>query len=107
MLNGPISFWMSLRDCDLIATAKDLSRPILVLQGGDDYQVLPQEDFAQWQSAFAHTPQVRLIQYPGLSHLFMPGGTPPGAADYMKPGHVNAQVVRDIVDWVKAAAVRS
>lgn len=107
VLNGPISFWMSLRDYDPIATAKDLPGPILVLQGGDDYQVLPQEDFAQWQSAFAHAPRARLIQYPGLSHLFMPGGTPPGPADYMKPGHVDARVIRDIVSWVNAAPGRS
>lgn len=107
VLNGPISFWMSLRDYDPIATAKELSSPILVLQGGDDYQVSPQEDFTQWQSAFAHAPQARLIQYPGLSHLFMPGGTPPGPADYMKPGHVDARVVRDIVNWVNAVPGRS
>jgi uncharacterized protein len=107
VLNGPLSFWMSLRDYDPIATAKDLSKPILVLQGGHDYQVLPQQDFVQWQNAFAHDPLVKLIQYPGLSHLFMPGGTPPSPADYMKPGHVDARIVSDIVSWIKAQSGRS
>ncbi|GLQ96052.1 alpha/beta hydrolase family protein [Dyella mobilis] len=102
VLNGPLSFWLSLRDYDPIATAKGLSKPILVLQGGDDYQVLPQQDFSQWQDAFAHDSRAKLIQYPGLSHLFMPGGTPPSPADYMKPGQVDAQVIRDIVNWIEA-----
>lgn len=107
VLNGSLSFWVSLRDYDPIATARELSKPMLLLQGGDDYQVLPQQDFVQWHDAFARDSRVRLIQYPGLSHLFMPGGDPPSPADYMKPGHVDEQVIRDMVDWIRAQAGRS
>jgi len=55
----------------------------------------PQEGFSCWQAAFAHDFRVKLVEYPGLSHLVMLAGQPP-PADYDKPGHVDAQVLRDI-----------
>ncbi len=45
-----------------------------------------------------------LKQYPGLSHLFMPAGSPPSPADYAKPAHVDANVIRDIVAWITTQA---
>ena len=100
--HAPASYWLSLRNYDAIATARQLHLPMLVLQGAGDYQVTPQGDFARWQAAFAHDPRVKLIEYPGLSHLFMPAGNPPSPADYRQPGHVDAAVVRDIGTWIKA-----
>lgn len=100
--HAPASYWLSLRNYDAIATARQLHLPMLVLQGAGDYQVPPQDDFVRWQAAFAHDPRVKLIEYPGLNHLFMPAGNPPSPADYRKPGHVDAAVVRDIGTWIKA-----
>ena len=105
--HAPASYWLSLRDYDPIATAKGLSEPMLVLQGGGDYQVTPQHDFVGWQAAFAHSPRAKLIEYPGLSHLFMLAGNPPSPADYAKPSHVDAQVVHDIAAWIKAQPAHS
>lgn len=100
--HAPASYWLSLRDYDPIATARKLRIPMLILQGGSDYQVTPQDDFSHWQAAFAQERRVKLVEYPGLSHLFMPAGQPPSAADYAKPGHVQEQVLQDIVSWIKA-----
>ena len=101
-LNAPASYWLSLRDYDAVAVAKTLHMPMLVLQGSGDYQVTPEGDFIHWQAAFAHSQRVELKEYPGLSHLFMPASQPPSPADYGKPGHVDARVIRDIAAWVKA-----
>lgn len=106
-LNAPASYWLSARDYDPVATAKHLSEPLLILQGGADFQVYPPEDFATWQAAFAHDPRVKLIEYPGLSHLFMPAGNPPAPEDYFKPGHVDTRVIQDIADWIKAQPAHS
>lgn len=38
---------------------------------------------------------MKLVEYLGLSHLVMLAGQP-APADYDKPGHVDAQVLRDI-----------
>lgn len=100
--HAPASYWLSLRDYNAVTVAKTLPMPMLVLQGSGDYQVTPKDDFVHWQQAFAHSQRVRLKEYPGLGHLFMPAGQPPSPADYDKPGHVDEQVIRDIAAWVEA-----
>ena len=105
--HAPASYWLSLRDYNAVTVAKTLHMPMLVLQGGGDYQVTPKEDFIHWQVAFAHSARVRLQEYPGLSHLFMPASQPPSPADFDKPGHVDAQMIRDIAAWVEAQPAHS
>ena len=102
VLHAPASYWLDLRDYDPIVTAKKLHTPMLILQGGSDYQVVPQDNFSRWQVAFANDPRVKLIEYPGLSHLFMTAGQPPSPADYFKPDHVDSRVIRDMAAWIKA-----
>lgn len=101
--HAPASYWLSFRGYDPVAVAKNLRRPLLILQGGRDYQVTPKDDFAHWQTAFAHDKHATLKEYPELYHLFMQGGDPPSPADYAKAGHVDATVISDIADWIAAA----
>lgn len=100
--HAPASYWLSLRDYRPIDTARKLGQPLLVMQGDGDYQVSPTLDFSQWRKAFAHDTRVTLKEYPGLSHLFMPAGNPPSPADYAKTDRVDAHVIADITQWVKA-----
>lgn len=101
MFHLPASYWLDLRHYDPVKVAKSLTMPILILQGGRDIQVSPSIDFTDWHKAFAHSPRVKLIEYPTLSHLFMPAGNPPGPADYTTPSHVAKTVVDDIATWIK------
>jgi len=86
--------------------AKKSSMPMLILQGGGDFQVSPTLDFARWQQALAGRPQTDFHLYPGLSHLFMPAGKTETVADYQTPAHVDAKVIADIAAWVKARPAR-
>lgn len=106
-LHAPASYWLSLRDYNAVTVAKSLHLPMLVLQGGSDYQVTPEGDFVHWQAAFAHSQRVRLKEYPGLSHLFMPAGQPPSPADLYKPGHVDIRVIDDVAHWIKTQPAHS
>ncbi len=95
----PASYWLDLRGYDPPAVAVELNRPILVLQGGRDYQVTA-ADYDGWKSVLSGREQATLVFYAAVNHLFMEGegmGTP---ADYEVAGHVAAQVVADIVDWI-------
>jgi alpha-beta hydrolase superfamily lysophospholipase len=104
--HAPASFWLSLHSYHPVATAKRLSEPLLILQGGSDYQVTLENDFVRWRAAFAHNSRVKLIEFPGLDHLFMPADNPPSPADYSKPTHMDARVIHAIGAWIRAQPER-
>jgi hypothetical protein len=72
---------------------------MLILQGGMDYQVTL-EDLEGWISGLVGKENVTFHMYPGLFHLFMNGSLNP--ADYEKAGHVEKEVIDDIVGWIKS-----
>ncbi|MFI9552798.1 alpha/beta hydrolase [Nonomuraea endophytica] len=94
------AYWLDLRDYDPVATAIELDKPMLILQGGRDYQVTVAEDLAGWQTGLAHRTDVIIRVYDADDHLFFPGSGPSTPADYDKPQHVDAAVVTDIADWL-------
>lgn len=99
----PGSYFLDLRDYRPAEVAAGLKIPILVLQGGRDYQVTIQ-DYDLWKAALGKDPRASFKYYPALTHLFMPG-TGSGSAspvDYNVPGHVAREVIQDIVQWVNA-----
>ncbi len=98
----PGSYFLDLRNYHAPEVAAQLEIPILVLQGGRDYQVTTQ-DFNLWKAGLAKDPRATFKFYPGLTHLFMTGkGSGPATpADYSVAGHVSGEVVQDIAQWVK------
>jgi len=90
-------YWLDLKECDPIKTAQSLQIPMLILQGGHDYQVTL-EDFSEWKKGL---PTQTFKQYPELIHLFIQG--PPTPAAYATAGHVAEVVVDDIADWILSA----
>lgn len=100
LLNVPASYWRDLSAYDPIAAAKSLDRPMLVLQGERDYQVT-MADFALWKQALGDRPNVTLKSYPALNHLFVAGEGPSLPIEYLKPGHVDTQVIADIAQWIE------
>ncbi len=95
----PGSYWLDLRSYDPAATAAGLKLPILILQGGRDYQVTT-DDLKGWKKALSGKPNVSFKTYPKLNHLFMTGEGPSSPAEYAKPGHVAPQVIADIAAWI-------
>lgn len=93
-------YLLGLNNVHQVATAKSLTLPMLVLQGGNDFQVSPTLDFDVWKNALAGKRNVTFRSYPGLSHLFMPGPTK-SVADYAAPAHVDPKVIADIANWIK------
>lgn len=103
---APQSWWLSLHEYHQVAVAKSLSRPLLILQGGSDFQVSPTLDFDAWKRALAGKPGVTFHLYPGLSHLFRPAGKTGTVADYIEPGATDPQVIGDIAAWIKVQPAR-
>jgi dienelactone hydrolase len=100
LLGLPAAYWRDLAGYDPVAVQRALELPLLVLQGGRDYQVTPSDDFAIWQVAFEGDPRAELVLYPSLNHLFIAGEGAPGPKDYVREGEVDAAVVATIADWI-------
>ena len=101
ILGAPPAYWNDLASYDLQKTASYLRKPILVLQGGKDYQVT-KKDFNLWKTYLKKNHKCVFKFYPNLSHLFIKTEGTPKPADYEHAGHVDEQVIEDIARWVKA-----
>jgi dienelactone hydrolase len=99
----PGSYFLDLRNYDPSMVAAGLKIPILVLQGGRDYQVTS-ADFDAWKSALANDPHATFKFYPDYTHLFMKGtgSGPASPEDYSVAGNVSEDVVNDIAHWIKS-----
>jgi len=101
LMGGSARYWLDLRDHDVAAMARALKQPILILQGGRDYQVT-QADFDGWKKALGDSPNATLKLYPKLNHLFVAGEGRSSPSEYAESGHVAETVVADIAAWVLA-----
>lgn len=97
----PVTYWRDLRADDPVATAAALHRPMLILQGGRDYQVTVDDDLAGWRTGLADRPDVEIRVYDADNHLFFPGSGPSAPAEYAPPQHVDPAVVADIAVWLR------
>jgi dienelactone hydrolase len=98
----PAPYWLDLRGYDPAAAAAALGKPMLIVQGGRDYQVTVADDLSRWQAALAAGPDVTIRVYPADNHLFFPGSGPSAPAEYEPAQHVDPAVVADVADWVTA-----
>ena len=99
-LGVPAEYWLDLRDYNPVEEAKGLSQPMLILQGGRDYQVT-EVDFNGWHKGLSSRDNVTFKLYPKLNHLFMEGQGRSTPAEYDQTVYVSEQVVRDINKWVR------
>ncbi len=100
LLNTPAAYWLDLRNYHPAEVAAGLSIPMLILQGGRDYQVT-RADYEGWQTALSGRADVEFHFYDTLNHLFISGEGTPRPEEYMTAGHVDLQVIEDIAAWIK------
>jgi dienelactone hydrolase len=93
------AYWSYLERYDAPEVAAGLSQPVLVLQGGRDYQVTG-EDLEGWRRALAGRAGVTFRVYPDLNHLFMTGEGRSTPEEYETAGNVAAVVVEDVAAWI-------
>jgi uncharacterized protein len=94
-------YWLNLKGYDPAKAAQSINRPLLILQGGRDYQVT-EKDFENWEKALSSKENVTFKTYPSLNHLFISGKGPSSPSEYQNPGHVDERVIQDIADWICA-----
>ena len=97
----PAHSWQFYQPYSAPLTAAALHTPMLILQGGRDYQV-PPTDLRMWQTALARHRRVIFHLFPSLDHLFMSVTGPSTPADYLLQRHVAPEVIAMITAWVHA-----
>jgi uncharacterized protein len=95
------AYWKDLHGHKPLDDVKTLNMPILILQGGRDYQVLESEDFEGWKYALNQNTDAGFKLFPKLNHLFIAGEGKSTPQEYMVEGHVEKDVIDSIVQWIK------
>ena len=99
----PAAYWLDVRSYDPAATAAGLSQPMLIVQGGRDYQATVADDLSRWRAALDGRPDVTFRVYEADNHLFFPGSGPSSPAEYEPAQHVDPEVVAGIAAWLTSA----
>jgi dienelactone hydrolase len=99
------AYWLELKSQAPAEALSRLGLPVLVLQGGRDYQV-SMKDFAGWERALKDVSRATFKAYPRLNHLFVAGEGPSAPSEYEKAGHVAREVVEDIAAFVARGSLR-
>ena len=84
---------------------QNINVPMLIMQGGSDFQILPDLDFLLLKDLLGKRDNVTFKQYDNLNHSFMfttATNFNEHASSIMEPGHVDKTVLQDIVNWIKS-----
>lgn len=99
LLGVPGSYWLDVASRDGISTAQTLGKPMLILHGDRDYQVV-EEDIAAWRASLGDLLFAEFETFTGANHLFIDGEGKPGPSEYGKPGAVREDVIDRIAAFV-------
>ena len=103
MLGMPGYYWQDLNSFDYVKAIEDTDKPVLLLQGSADYQIVPDPDYEGWQKKLEGHDNCEFHLYDGLNHLFiLSQGCFMGCSkEYDMPGHIPAEVISDIAAFVR------
>ena len=82
----------------------ETDKPVFIAQGGMDFQVLPEVDFARFKELLAAREHTEFRLYDGLNHLFvqsMGGDITKAGKEYKTERHIGAEVLDDIAAFIR------
>ena len=97
VMGMPLAYWRDWEAHDGVAAARTLGAPVLLIQGGRDYQVTA-EDFALWKHGLR---RAELVWLPEDNHALIAGKGRPSPRDYAREGHVDPRVVTHLVRFIR------
>jgi len=98
---APASYYYDLDSRNEVGFARKLDRPILILHGERDYQVV-EDDIDVWRKGLVGRPNVTIEELARLNHLFIVGEGRPGLDEYSIPNHVAPEVIARMAKFIKS-----
>lgn len=95
----PVYYWFEQRDYVPAERAAKQSKPMLILQGENDWQVTMRQ-FEGWKEALADRSDVEYRSYPQVNHLLTVYEGLSVGQEYYKPANVSAEIIGDMADWI-------
>ena len=91
-----------LMSVDAVQTAIELQKPLLIAQGGKDWQITPGDGMDLWQALLAGQPFATFGYYPDMNHMLcdMAGPAAGDPSDYQAGGTVSQGLIDDIASWI-------
>ena len=96
------AYWLDLRSYDPVAAAAALNVPMLILQGGRDYQVTVADDLSRWKAGLGDRSDVMFRVYEADNHLFFPEQVHRHRRSINRRITSNPAVIADIAEWLGA-----
>lgn len=100
LLGIPTSYWYSLNQINTGEIVEELTIPIFIAQGSEDWQVYADKDYVAWQELLGDRDNVTFHLYDNLNHLFMTSQGLMDISEYNVKGAVDQQVIDDIAAWI-------
>lgn len=97
---GGREFHRSLQEYDQTGAAASLEIPLLLLQGGQDWQVTVEEQLPPWRDALGDKKNAEIKVYDDLNHLFQPSEGQRTRAEYLLDKSVDERIIDDIATFV-------
>ncbi len=100
ILGMPPAYIVRFSKVDAPKIAATLSKPILVIHGGRDYQVT-MKDYERWRKVLGRRSNVTWLLFEDLNHLMIKGSGPSTPTEYMTAGHVDERIIQAVAEWVE------
>lgn len=101
-LTNDTTFWKSVHHYNALKTIQNINKPILIIQGGRDYQVT-KTDFDLWYNNLENSvyKDQSFIYYSNLNHLFIKGNEASYPEEYNEKAEISDNMIKDMADWIK------
>ncbi|MHB8130503.1 MAG: alpha/beta hydrolase [Mobilitalea sp.] len=97
----PSSYWYGLNQIKTSDLVAELTIPIFIAQGSEDWQVFADKDYVMWQKILSEKENVTFHLYDNLNHLFMTSNGKTDVTEYNVKDNVEQVVIDDMAEWIK------